>query len=78
LYAAGPEDVSVLDEVFDVDSVDTDDDALDTKDTLTILTEYIDAVATMKPEIAARKTEIVNAMRSLYLEAVEINSGADA
>ena len=50
-----------------VDADDVDDVNLETKDTMTLLNEYIDEV-----EIAVDKASLKNVMRSLYIESCQV------
>ena len=50
-----------------VDSGDIDDVNLETKDTMTLLNEYIDEV-----DIAVDKSSLKSVMRSLYIESCNI------
>jgi hypothetical protein len=49
-----------------VDTEDLDDVELNVKDTLTLLSEYIDEI-----ELAVDKTELKKLMQSLYIESCE-------
>ena len=61
LYNVGAHDVKIVETLVDVESIDDVD--LETKDTMTLLNEYIDEV-----EIAVNKTDLKGLMRSLYIE----------
>ena len=65
LYNVGSHDVKIV-EIL-VDSDDIDDVHLETKDTMTLLNEYIDEV-----DIAVDKSSLKNVMRSLYIESCNI------
>ena len=65
LYNVGAHDVKIV-EIL-VDSDDIDDVHLETKDTMTLLNEYIDEV-----DIAVDKSSLKNVMRSLYIESCNI------
>ena len=65
LYNVGAHDVKIV-EVL-VDSGDIDDVNLETKDTMTLLNEYIDEV-----DIAVDKSSLKSVMRSLYIESCNI------
>ena len=66
LYNVGAHDVKIV-EIL-VDSDDIDDVHLETKDTMTLLNEYIDEV-----DIAVDKSSLKSVMRSLYIESCNIN-----
>ena len=66
LYNIGAHDVKIV-EIL-VDSDDIDDVHLETKDTMTLLNEYIDEV-----DIAVDKSSLKSVMRSLYIESCNIN-----
>ena len=65
LYNVGSHDVKIV-EIL-VDSDDIDDVHLETKDTMTLLNEYIDEV-----DIAVDKSSLKSVMRSLYIESCNI------
>ena len=65
LYNVGAHDVKIV-EIL-VDSDDIDDVHLETKDTMTLLNEYIDEV-----DIAVDKSSLKSVMRSLYIESCNI------
>lgn len=78
IHNANPVDVSVLDDVFDVDLEYEADETDVGKDTLTLITEYIEAASKINSNISEFKQELINLARSLYLEAVEINQTVNA
>ena len=65
LYNVGAHDVKIVETLVDTDDVDDVD--LKTKDTMTLLNEYIDEV-----EIAVDKSSLKNVMRSLYIESCNV------
>ena len=65
LYNVGAHDVKIVETLVDADSVEDAD--LETKDTMTLLNEYIDEV-----EIAVDKTELKSLMRTLYIESCNV------
>ena len=65
LYNVGAHDVKIVETLVDTDDVDDVD--LKTKDTMTLLNEYIDEVA-----IAVDKSSLKNVMRSLYIESFNV------
>ena len=65
LYNVGVHDVKVVETLINTDDVDDAD--LETKDTMTLLNEYIDEV-----EISVDKTALKTLMRSLYMESCEV------
>jgi len=65
LYNVGVHDVKVVETLINTDDVDDSD--LETKDTMTLLNEYIDEV-----EISVDKTALKTLMRSLYMESCEV------
>ena len=65
LYNVGAHDVKIVETLVDTDSVEDAD--LETKDTMTLLNEYIDEV-----EIAVDKTELKSLMRTLYIESCNV------
>ena len=64
LYNVGVHDVKIVETLVDAD--DIDDVELNVKDTLTLLSEYIDEI-----ELAVDKTELKKLMQSLYIESCE-------
>ena len=64
LYNVGVHDVKIIETL--VDTEDLDDVELNVKDTLTLLSEYIDEI-----ELAVDKTELKKLMQSLYIESCE-------
>ena len=64
LYNVGVHDVKIAETL--VDAEDIDDVELNVKDTLTLLSEYIDEI-----ELAVDKTELKKLMQSLYIESCE-------
>ena len=65
LYNVGAHDVKIVETLVDTDGID--DVNLETKDTMTLLNEYIDEV-----EIAVDKTELKSLMRTLYIESCQV------
>ena len=65
LYNVGAHDVKIVETLVDVEGIEDVD--LETKDTMTLLNEYIDEV-----EIAVDKTDLKSLMRSLYIESCEV------
>ena len=65
LYNVGAHDVKIIETLVDTDNVEDAD--LETKDTMTLLNEYIDEV-----EIAVDKTELKSLMRTLYIESCNV------
>ena len=65
LYNVGAHDVKIVEVLVDAD--DIDDVNLETKDTMTLLNEYIDEV-----DIAVDKTSLKSVMKSLYIESCNI------
>ena len=65
LYNVGAHDVKIVEILVDAD--DIDDVNLETKDTMTLLNEYIDEV-----DIAVDKSSLKSVMRSLYIESCNI------
>ena len=65
LYNVGAHDVKIVETLVDTDNVEDAD--LETKDTMTLLNEYIDEV-----EIAVDKTELKCLMRTLYIESCNV------
>ena len=64
LYNVGVHDVKIIETL--VDTEDLDDIELNVKDTLTLLSEYIDEI-----ELAVDKTDLKKLMQSLYIESCE-------
>ena len=65
LYNVGAHDVKIAETLVDVDAVD--DVELNTKDTLTLLSEYIDEI-----DLQVSKTDLKKLMQSLYIESCEV------
>ena len=65
LYNVGAHDVKIVETLVDTEGVDEAD--LETKDTMTLLNEYIDEV-----EIAVDKTDLKSLMRTLYIESCSV------
>ena len=65
LYNLGVHDVKIVETLVDTDDVEDAD--LETKDTMTLLNEYIDEV-----EIAVDKTDLKGLMRTLYIESCNV------
>ena len=65
LYNVGVHDVKIVETLVDTD--DVDDVELNVKDTLTLLSEYIDEI-----ELAVDKTDLKKLMQSLYIESCEV------
>ena len=65
LYNVGAHDVKIVETLVDVEGIDDVD--LETKDTMTLLNEYIDEV-----EIAVDKTDLKSLMRTLYIESCNV------
>ena len=65
LYNLGAHDVKIVETLVDADNIE--DAELETKDTMTLLNEYIDEV-----EIAVDKTELKSLMRTLYIESCNV------
>ena len=65
LYNVGVHDVKIVETLVDADNVEDVD--LETKDTMTLLNEYIDEV-----EIAVDKTDLKSLMRTLYIESCQV------
>ena len=65
LYNVGAHDVKIVETLVDVEGIDEVD--LETKDTMTLLNEYIDEV-----EIAVDKTNLKGLMRTLYIESCNV------
>jgi len=65
LYNVGAHDVKIVETLVDADNIEDAD--LETKDTMTLLNEYIDEV-----EIAVDKSELKSLMRTLYIESCNV------
>ena len=65
LYHTGVHDVKIVETLVDTDAVDEVN--LDVKDTLTLLSEYIDEI-----NLSVDKTELKKLMQSLYIESCEV------
>ena len=65
LYNSGSHDVKIVETLVSED--DKEDLDISTKDTLTLLNEYIDEV-----EMTVDKTSLKNLMRTLYIESCEV------
>ena len=65
LYNVGAHDVKIVETLVDTEGVDEAD--LETKDTMTLLNEYIDEV-----EISVDKSNLKSLMRSLYIESCNV------
>ena len=65
LYNVGAHDVKIVETLVDADNIDDVD--LETKDTMTLLNEYIDEV-----EISVDKSELKKLMRNLYIESCQV------
>ena len=65
LYNVGVHDVKIVETLVDTDIAD--DVELNTKDTLTLLGEYIDEI-----ELQVDKTDLKKLMQSLYIESCEV------
>ena len=65
LYNVGAHDVKIVETLVDADAIDDVD--LETKDTMTLLNEYIDEV-----EISVDKTNLKSLMRTLYIESCNV------
>ena len=61
----GAHDVKIVETLVDADGIDDTD--LETKDTMTLLNEYIDEV-----EISVDKSDLKTLMRSLYIESCQV------
>ena len=64
LYNVGVHDVKIVETLVEEDTADID---VSTKDTLTLLNEYIDEV-----EMSVDKSDLKNLMRSLYIESCNV------
>lgn len=78
VHAAGAVDVSVIDDVFDVSLEYEEDDEDVSKDTLTLITEYTKVACDTNKEIGKFEDELISTIRSLYLEAVEVDNTVNA
>ena len=65
LYNVGAHDVKIVETL--VDTSEVEDVEFNVKDTLTLLTEYIDEI-----ELKVDKTELKKLMQSLYIESCEV------
>ena len=65
LYNVGAHDVKIVETLVDADAVD--DVELNTKDTLTLLSEYIDEI-----DLQVSKPDLKKLMQSLYIESCEV------
>ena len=65
LYNVGAHDVKIVETLVDADGIDDVD--LETKDTMTLLNEYIDEV-----EVSVDKSNLKTLMRSLYIESCNL------
>ena len=65
LYNVGVHDVKIVETLVDADAVD--DVELNTKDTLTLLSEYIDEI-----DLQVSKPDLKKLMQSLYIESCEV------
>ena len=65
LYNVGAHDVKIVETLVDADNIEDAD--LETKDTMTLLNEYIDEV-----EIAVDKNSLKSLMRTLYIESCNV------
>ena len=65
LYNVGAHDVKIVETLVDADAVD--DVELNTKDTLTLLSEYIDEI-----DLQVNKSDLKKLMQSLYIESCEV------
>ena len=66
LYYAGAHDVKIVETL--VDTTDADDVEFNVKDTLTLLSEYIDEI-----DLQVDKTDLKKLMQSLYIESCEVS-----
>ena len=66
LYNVGAHDVKIVETLVDADNIEDAD--LETKDTMTLLNEYIDEV-----EIAVDKSSLKSLMRTLYIESCNVS-----
>lgn len=67
IYKANPIEVKIIEDFSEFEADLVDDDQIDLSDTLTLLTQYIDAIDT---EID--KDKLKNLMKSLYIEAQQV------
>tara|TARA_B100001094_G_scaffold138090_1_gene133670 strand:- start:331 stop:759 length:429 start_codon:yes stop_codon:yes gene_type:complete len=65
LYRTGVHDIKIVETLVDTEAVDDID--LSVKDTLTLLSEYIDEI-----ELSVDKTDLKKLMQSLYIESCEV------
>ena len=65
LYNVGAHDVKIVETLVDAEGIDDVD--IETKDTMTLLNEYIDEV-----EISVDKTNLKSLMRTLYIESCSV------
>ena len=65
LYNVGAHDVKIVETLVDADNIDDTD--LETKDTMTLLNEYIDEV-----DVSVDKSNLKTLMRSLYIESCNV------
>ena len=65
IYRKGAYDVKIVETLGDTEAVD--DVELDVKDTLTLLSEYIDEI-----DLSVDKTDLKKLMQSLYIESCEV------
>ena len=65
IYYAGAHDVKIVETLVDTEAVDDVD--LNIKDTLTLLSEYIDEI-----DLSVDKTDLKKLMQSLYIESCEV------
>ena len=65
LYNVGVHDVKIIENLLDTES--QDDIEVSTKDTLTLLNDYIDEV-----EMSVDKSDLKGLMRTLYIESCNV------
>jgi len=65
IYREGAYDVKIVETLVDTEGVDDVD--LRVKDTLTLLSEYIDEI-----DLSVDKTDLKKLMQSLYIESCEV------
>ena len=65
IYREGAYDVKIVETLVDTEAVDDVD--LNIKDTLTLLSEYIDEI-----DLSVDKTDLKKLMQSLYIESCEV------
>jgi len=65
LYNVGVHDVKIVETLVDAD--DTEDIEINVKDTLTLLSEYIDEI-----DLQVDKSDLKKLMQSLYIESCEV------